>query len=552
MSSQDAFMDCPRSPTRAEKAISCITPGRMESLFLPGSRYAESTLKKHEWVQTIYVAFTDALSLNAWPLDQVIAAGFIRFLGMEAKYNFKTIEDVVVPSLKRMQIQKTGISVPTIISDAMSQALKDVKYSSDINTESHEKEPAIVPDVKRIIESMPDGHPAKAAESCLWLFALSTGARAITCSNVKISDLFKVSPSSKPGDVIIMCRLRVTKGNANWNQEVALEGNPDRCSPLNVVYWLELHLKSYGLSINTLHTWSARGLDKKLWVWTTGSMRERFKSRAVLAGFPPNLFGFHSLRSGFICSALLKAGSNQDLVQGILERTAIVGGWKAQQSAQMGYVKACAKRTIIASRLVLPLEENASVNVIDPIMMSSEAFHGITLVAPSWDVETNYKMFHVLFTKIIGVHYEDKVKQASYVQRLWRKAFNVYVLSDRLREAKAADLYVRKDRWTHPSTRQDTECRARCVVGRADIVERLHKDYSELQPLLELMKSFIQPDLDTFVPVREIQKRVRVEVVDQRPRDPTTNHRKRVTWTPEEDEILLRGKLVGETWKVIA
>ena len=47
-------------------------------------------------------------------------------------------------------------------------------------------------------------------------------------------------------------------------------------------------------------------------------MREIFVDRVEKAGFEPGLFSYHSLRSGFLCSALLKAGDRKE-VEAILE-----------------------------------------------------------------------------------------------------------------------------------------------------------------------------------------------------------------------------------------
>lgn len=56
-------------------------------------------------------------------------------------------------------------------------------------------------------------------------------------------------------------------------------------------------------------------------------MREIFADRAYKAGFDRGYFSFHSLRSGFLCSALLKAADRSE-VEAALEHTALVAGWK--------------------------------------------------------------------------------------------------------------------------------------------------------------------------------------------------------------------------------
>jgi hypothetical protein len=136
-----------------------MTTERLDSLLATGARYSDSTLKKHHWVLKLYSAFATAFTLQPWPLDPVIVSGFIRFLGLEAKYAVGSIEDVIIPSLKRINTEKTGIPPSNELHQYMAQALKDVKNSKTHLNSPEGKEPAIVTDVKRIIELTPPGVP---------------------------------------------------------------------------------------------------------------------------------------------------------------------------------------------------------------------------------------------------------------------------------------------------------------------------------------------------------------------------------------------------------
>jgi hypothetical protein len=86
--------------------------------------------------------------------------------------------------------------------------------------------------------------------------------------------------------------------------------------------------------------------QKKLWKLSKDSMRRTIQDRATLCGYPKNLFSFHSLRAGFLCLALIKAGTNKQTVQAVLENTAFIAGWVPNQSAQLSYVKECAKKLL--------------------------------------------------------------------------------------------------------------------------------------------------------------------------------------------------------------
>jgi hypothetical protein len=64
------------------------------------------------------------------------------------------------------------------------------------------------------------------------------------------------------------------------------------------------------------------------------------------------MLSFHSLRSGFICSAIITAGSNKEQLRAILEDCAMIAGWVPNQKAQMRYVKDSQIRTLVATRVV--------------------------------------------------------------------------------------------------------------------------------------------------------------------------------------------------------
>jgi hypothetical protein len=82
-------------------------------------------------------------------------------------------------------------------------------------------------------------------------------------------------------------------------------------------------------------------------------MSQLFKSRAECAGFPRGMLSFHSLRSGFLCTAFMKTGTDRNMQQAILEHIAFVGGWAPAGRAQLRYMKTTAKKTIVASRLTV-------------------------------------------------------------------------------------------------------------------------------------------------------------------------------------------------------
>jgi hypothetical protein len=105
-------------------------------------------------------------------------------------------------------------------------------------------------------------------------------------------------------------------------------------------------------------------------------MRERIKARALKAGYPIGMFGFHSFRSGFICSALLHCADNPTARGAILEMTAWVAGWAPNSAAQRVYLRPSAKATVVCTRVI-----KGSLSLTDPALHTSAAFHGLDVGA---------------------------------------------------------------------------------------------------------------------------------------------------------------------------
>lgn len=298
-------------PTRLSMALDHFTSASAQQAFLEAATdvYAPSTIKKHAWVLSLYKGFCNTFNYPDWPLcTSTSLANFIRFLGIEAHYAIGSIESVFIPSLKRIYKAEFSKSMPDEWYATLASSLHQLKLNPRMLKTSSEKEPLIYDDVLNIIRCTSDALFDKPLESALWLFAVSTGARSITCEHVTLGDIVGVHVASVTS-MLVKIRLRVTKGNASDDHVVTLKGDPQVHSDSCFLSWLTLSLKLYhGLDLTEFSDWSDTiralplfgGLKRD-------SMRERLKVRALAAGYPAGRFGFHSLRSGFICTALCYA-----------------------------------------------------------------------------------------------------------------------------------------------------------------------------------------------------------------------------------------------------
>lgn len=526
-------------------------------------KYSESTLKKHKWAFTIYQGFCSVLGVEEWPMDGIVVSAFIRFIRLEVGYAIGSIEDVIIPSLKRMNKEETGKDLDADVQQYISEALREIKRAIHGGKHQVTKEPAILSDVVRIIESTPDGLPTKASEASLWLTSLFTGARAITCSSITLGDILSViqHPKSPPGQswVIIQLRFRVTKGNENWNQEISLEGRLDKQWTTNIVYWFSKHLeRCFQLNLQDFRNWNLKMEQKsiKLWEWSRDSMRQLFKDRAIKAGFPEMMFGFHSLRSGFICSALIKARSDEKMVKAVLENTAFIAGWMPHHASQMRYVKTCVKKSIVCTRLILPDEQNLESNHVDSILTNSETFHNIVLCDSSWPDDTNYRSFvekvdAYIFTKIANTSDHQKVKR-----RFWDQAVRDFVSKNEFLLLQAKE---KLDLQTTTTTKRNSfsmETNAFHVVSRKYISTELQKDFATLEDFLNQFKASIDGKM-LSCPLESLQtitKTQKIHPIQQntRPTFQDSKHRIRIPWTQQEDDVLIQGKKNAESWVQIS
>ena len=298
-------------------------------------------------------------------------------------------------------------------------AIMDIRRLHKKGQTPHYKDAVIQADLFHIISSYPADFVAKSSESSAFLLSLYTGARAVTVVNIKIKDIINVFHQNKLctfctsnylnyclHNVIVQIKFTRTKGLINWNHVVSLDGggseeeeskeeneekkenenknkneeqrkylqtgrcaiaknkskNKNKNINMNFVFHLARHLKLvFDIDLLSFDRFkiSSEILDLKIWNYTEDSLRERFKSRAVCAGYPRSLFSYHSLRSGFICSAIINAGTNPSNIEAVLENTAYVADWIPRSACQMRYVKDTVKRLIISNRLVLPTKNKS-------------------------------------------------------------------------------------------------------------------------------------------------------------------------------------------------
>ena len=160
------------------------------------------------------------------------------------------------------------------------------------NVLPQEKNPCNTRDANDIVEGIPDNWYLKKEMSAAILLASECGARAISICNLKLDDI-SVLPTGET-----RVKFDYGKGRRKWGHLITLSAES------NAAKWLRLLESDISCSEDVLNS--------------------RFQTCSELAGYEKGYFSFHSLRSGFACSAFVTCGRTNS----VLEDTGFVGGWK--------------------------------------------------------------------------------------------------------------------------------------------------------------------------------------------------------------------------------
>ncbi|KAH7814735.1 uncharacterized protein MONOS_15977 [Monocercomonoides exilis] len=298
--------------------------------------------------------------------------------------------------------------------------------------------------------------------------------------NVTISDLHAEC-------ILVEIRLRRLKGHPNSNHSVTIEGRFAHTSlheqVRDPVYWLERHLQvNHHLSLKTRQKWPKNVLSKKLWDMSPAAMSLRFRKRSEQAGYPCKLFSFHSLRAGFICTAIMVAGTDEEKLRGILEHTAYVADWVPFGRAQLTYVRNTSKKITVCSRLVNPKPGDT---VIDLALTSIAAYHSIKLSDPKRTIKEQFQTFR----NAVNDHFNDAMKHLEdgerEIRNQWKKCAKAYIDKNENLSLRAKRAFTKKKSLLFRALKENDFHTIRMKIIRQDVVCKLSKSLANLDNLVD-------------------------------------------------------------------
>ncbi len=411
--------------------------------------WSESTVRKHAYSERMYdvvhlkASTHPELAFEKWKLNPAGVQVLMMFLASKTKLCLPSILSVVIPSLKRIGVQRGHQHTPQEMS-AITNTIRECSRAIRIQFPylAKKQNACTIQDVAQLIKDMPDGMLHKPREACLYLTAVHTGARAKTIANLLWGDITSGGDALDPDieDLQLLKFLyRVTKGDDHWNWPMTLAGFIDANVAVDInrdaVYWWNQYtLEEFGVAIGELKAYidTHPELQKvRVFGGDEDALRNRFSTRVTLSGYPQRkgavseaFFSFHNLRAGFITTAYLRAGGSEVAEEAVLERTGLQAGWAPHSQSQLGYVKRAAIRNSIASALVnpgLPFVDRHVVN--DPVR-----FHELSgpLAAKYPDAyHSQYIVHHVLkfIREKLDIYGSDDRNLYNYVLREYMSSY---------------------------------------------------------------------------------------------------------------------------------
>jgi hypothetical protein len=222
-----------------------------------------------------------------------------------------------------------------------------MKRDNNERLEGLGKAPAFYPVLLHILNLVPTNFNRYNFYISIFLFMLNTGQRFITSSNVLLTDIKDVI--FLQDKFIVKIIARITKCNADWNQNFNIEGALNEKSMMNFVFWLNRFLKEeHDLELKNFNKWDQNDIKNKyLWgkkndLYKPNEYSSVYKTWRLFytkAGVPDKLLGVHSFRSGFYCQSILNSQKKSLDINTMKELSQLLAGWKTKSDAAIYFKK---------------------------------------------------------------------------------------------------------------------------------------------------------------------------------------------------------------------
>jgi hypothetical protein len=239
----------------SKRASLALESTNISDMYLYDFNSSETDVKRLNWAQKAYENFLDfkndiLLCEGKNPLKEfpIIGSTFTELIEFWTQFYEVNTMRLLLTLINKLQKQSlnNGFTkedfriIDIALADAKTKRNK-LKHDNNERLEGLGKAPAFYPVLLHILNSVPTNFNRYNFYISIFLFMLNTGQRFITSSNILLTDIKDVIFFQDKVIVKIICRI--TKCNADWNQNFNIEGDFNEKSIMNFVYWLDCFLK---------------------------------------------------------------------------------------------------------------------------------------------------------------------------------------------------------------------------------------------------------------------------------------------------------------------
>lgn len=603
----------PPKPVLRNKFLAATVPSAAELARDAASnamRFTESTLRKMDLAAR---AWTAIAAQQGWDIAGKVAISdehILQFVHIclhreyGVGYGLHSFRDSYVPALFR-HFDSEGVSYSDGIRDRVRTKIASMVKNGDIASEQIPREKGAEPmlpfDIERIADVYPRGCRDRTQVLAFMTVGLHTGLRGVSLESMLWKDTRVATPvEAKPWLKQLTLLCHATKGQpVGWNKYVTIEGDVRNASGSDPIYWLtQLLRERLDDPAAELDQTTIARLDGQLLAAADGTplnrsnMSSRIAAVARFCGYPENFFSNHSLRSGFLCQALLNASKDateEVSIADVFLRCALAASWSVGSRHMTGYVKQAFQRCLVSSRLIgagtHAMESDevvaniAGVGAIARNRLNPVDFHGLKEMAPEcWPQSCRVQLWTDALSGCIAemlCKYRPELSGARGMTASKSIAANIYVqLALELGLDSASGNEEEED---NESEYEDESKRPSTAVARNTVQVWVATRFEQEQDrwwLHAFVAAHVQPAVVTLALAYEFdverskaarlgllrKKRLHDEEEDA-PSAESTERKKlksgalqRIPWSADETAVLCRGIIEhgGGKWALIA
>jgi hypothetical protein len=189
--------------------------------------------------------------------------------------------------------------------------------------------------------------------------------------------------------------------------------------------------------------------------------------------------------------------------------------------AQLGYLKMCLRRTLVATRLIVANEENEDEGngIVEPYLASSERFHNIKFKEPNWPMDSNYRGFQEIIDDYLVIKIIEFGKKSNVKPYVLSLTFQSFVKSYPNLIDEFKQICERSSGWRDAKRKSNIEREIYNQIGRNYIIQKLNENTDSLNVYVQKFQTIILSILRTNGYIGIISRRnPRVSITDDNER----------------------------------